>query len=59
MVSELFRAYPIEYLLGLSSYPLLGRREGCVGDPTSTRDEDISLYISECKPQPHEPVLWG
>jgi len=27
--------------------------------PTSTRDENISLYISGCKPQPHEPVLWG
>jgi len=30
-----------------------------VGDPTSTRDESLSLYISGCKPQPHEPVLWG
>jgi len=27
--------------------------------PTHTRDEDISLYITRCKPQPHEPVLWG
>ena len=32
---------------------------GCVGDPTSTRDYSLSLYISGCKPQPHEPVLWG
>ena len=23
-----------------------------IGDPTSTRDENISLYISECKPHP-------
>jgi len=30
-----------------------------VGDPISTRDDDISLYITGCKPQPHEPVLWG
>jgi len=30
-----------------------------VGDPTLTRDEDISLYITGCKPQPHEPILWG
>jgi len=29
------------------------------GDPTSTRDKDISLYISGCNPQPYEPVLWG
>jgi len=30
-----------------------------VGDPTSTRDKDISLYISGCKPHLIEPVLWG
>jgi len=30
-----------------------------VGDPTSTRDKEISLYISGYKPQPYEPVLWG
>ena len=28
-----------------------------VGDPTSIRDDDNSLYISECKP--HELILWG
>jgi len=26
--------------------------KGYVGDPTSTRDENISLYISGCKPHP-------
>jgi len=31
----------------------------CVGDSTSTRDEDNSLYISGCKPHLIEPVLWG
>ena len=30
-----------------------------VGDPTSTRDESLSFYISGCKPQPYEPILWG
>jgi len=30
-----------------------------VGDPTSTRDYDISLYISEYKPHLFEPVLWS
>ena len=30
-----------------------------VGDPTSTRDKDISLFISGCKPHFIEPVLWG
>jgi len=31
-----------------------------VGDPTSTRDWDISLYISGCKPHlMSRPVLWG
>ena len=29
------------------------------GDLTSLRDENISLYISGCKPQPYELVLWG
>jgi len=29
-----------------------------VGDPTSTRDENSPLYISRCKPQFHELVLW-
>jgi len=59
MVSEPFRSYPSEYLLGLSG-PLLSLSAwgGCVGDPTSTRDEDLSLYISGCRPQPHELVLW-
>ena len=31
----------------------------CVGDPTSTRDKDLSLYISGFKPHLIEPVLWG
>jgi len=38
MVSETFKVYSSECLLGV-----------CVGDPTSTRDENISLYISGCK----------
>jgi len=99
MVSEPFRSYPSEYLLGLSGqllslsawggcfgdptsiasvcwlirpptigppiicYPMhelsFSAWGGCVGDPTSTRDEDNSLYISGCKPDLHEPVLWG
>jgi len=32
---------------------------GCVGDLKLTRNKNISLYISGCKPQPHEPVSWG
>ena len=37
---------------------ILGVR-GCVRDPTLTRDENILLYISGCKPQSYESILWG
>jgi len=38
-----------DHMLSYARVVSLDVRE-CVGDPTSTRDEDILLYISGCKP---------
>jgi len=36
----------------LNTYSSKSKCSKIVGDPTSTRDKDLSLYISGCKPHP-------
>jgi len=52
------------YVIHLEDFTFIWRLDSLsirihVGDPTSTRDESLSLYISGCNPHSYEPVLWG
>jgi len=55
LMIKLWRIYVIIFLWNSWYYSWSNTS---VGDSTSIRDYSLLLYISGCKPQSYEPVLW-